>query len=213
MMKTNKRLLIISSLAIILILGVQTSVFAVVPYICDSYVEGQTIDSDILVPPGETCEINNSTINGNVIVQKGASFLTDFSLAVYGDFNSNRASEISLGNVELYGDLTIGNGNQVSIYDGTNVHGSTVIHGNNSVGASEWSSEEDSVIANNVYVNLWVATFNHNLVIIQNESLDGWADPDGTVNVGGNAICVKNGDYGDIAFSVIGKNKDCPVLD
>ena len=54
MTKTKHAVFTLTSLAVLLATGIVPNAFAAEPFICDSFVESQTINSEVIVPEGET---------------------------------------------------------------------------------------------------------------------------------------------------------------
>jgi len=181
--------------------------------ICDDTIDGKIINSNVIIPSGKNCDIIDSTINGDVTVEKEASVYASYSPVINGNFKAHGADSIHLRELKLYGNLIIINNDAVRIADGTEIHGDSIIKGNEFFGSDESSYYGNSQIVQNKIVFISDIYLHQNLSVINNDSVTSGLQYGENVVVYGNSICAQNGEWNDISFLVIGKNNHCPVED
>jgi hypothetical protein len=68
---------------------------------CTTTISGKTITGDLVVPAGMSCEIESTTVNGSVRVEKGAMFFASFSTSgsviIFGNLTAVQCGFVILG--------------------------------------------------------------------------------------------------------------------
>ncbi|MGN5762877.1 hypothetical protein ACNQO6_00805 [Acinetobacter calcoaceticus] len=70
---------------------------------CNSTIDNNTL-SDLTIPAGATCTVNNASIEGDVNIQKDASLILNSS-SVQGSIQANQAKAVRLINSSVSGDV------------------------------------------------------------------------------------------------------------
>lgn len=70
---------------------------------CNSAIDNNTI-SALTIPAGATCTVNNSSIEGDVDIQKDASLILNSS-SIQGSIQANQAKAVRLINSSVSGDV------------------------------------------------------------------------------------------------------------
>ena len=179
--------------------------------ICDGTIDGEIINSNVIVPSGKICDIVDSTINGDVTVEKNASLFVIYSPVINGNLKAQFAKSIHIQELRLYGNLIMINNEVVLIRDGTGIYGESIIKGNEFFGSDESSYYGNAKIVQNEVVYIADITLHQNISVINNDSVNGEGIYGEPVFVHGNSICTQNGELNDTSFVVLGKNNGCPV--
>ena len=198
------------SLVALLMVGVLSNVYAEKAFICDSHIENQTIDTEVLVPSGETCEFSEVTVNGNIIVQKKANFNVLVDSTINGNLSANHASEINITELKLYGNISILNSEIVHISQATVIFGDVLFSGNEFVDLFEQGIFGNAIISNNNRVDVADVGILGNLNLINNGQVNSDTDPDFYLSVFGHATCQQNDEINGV-INAIAKNNGCPL--
>jgi len=205
--KTQK--LLAGTLALVFAMGLASPAFAVSTFICDGLVEHQTIDANVVVPKGETCQLAGVEINGNVDVKKDAEFIIVESSDINGNISAKGAASIDIWELNLEGNLSALNGEDVSIQYATTIRGNVNIIGNGSVLLFEQSIFGNVKVIQNSEVDMADMGIGGNLDLLGNGLVLTGTDDFG-VFAAGNATCLNNDDITG-EFTAQGKNKGCPT--
>jgi len=205
--KTKK--LLAGTLALVFAMGLASPAFAVSTFICDELVESQTIDANVVVPKGETCELAGVVINGNVDVKKDAEFFIVESTDINGNISAKGAANIDITELHLTGNLSALNGEDVRISQATVIDGNLNIIGNGSVLLFEQFISGNVRVIQNSEVDMADMGIGGNLDLLGN-GLVSTGTEDFGVFAAGNATCLNNDDITG-EFTALGKNKGCPA--
>jgi hypothetical protein len=209
---SRKIILLMAGFAIFISFGFGHEAFAGENFvICDGTIDGKIINSNVIVPSGKSCEIVDSTINGDVTVEKDATVYVSYSPIINGNFKAHEAKSIHLRELILRGNLIMINNEAVRIADGTGIYGESIIKGNEFFGSSEASYYGNSVIVQNEVVYIADIILHQNISVINNDSVNGEVVFGEPVFVKGNSVCAQNGELNDVSFVTLGKNNGCPV--
>ena len=209
---SRKIILLMAGFAIFISFGFSHEAFAGGNFvICDGTIDGKIINSNVIVPSGKSCEIVDSTINGDVTVEKDASLLVSYSPVINGNLKAQFAKSIHIQELKLYGNLIMINNEDVLIKDGTEIHGESIIQGNEFFGSDESSYYGHLAIVHNEVVYISDIYLHQNLSLINNDSISSGLHYDEHVVVYGNAVCAHNAEWNDIGFLIVEKNNGCPV--
>lgn len=209
MIKTTDRLLL-TSLAALFSIAMFSSAYAEKTFICDSYIENQTIDAEVIVPSGETCEFYEITVNGNITVQKDANFTVLTSSTINGNISANQAAEIHITELHLYGNISITNSNNVDIQQATVIFGNAFFERNELVDLFEQAIFGNAVISQNNYVYVADIGIQGNLILVKNGLVEASSDPDFYLSIFGNATCQQN-DVINGVINALGRNNGCAL--
>jgi len=209
MTKTKQMLFTLPSLVVLLATGIVPNALAAEPFICDSYVENQTINSGVIVPEGETCEFSGVTVNGNVNVQKGAEFNIVFQSEINGNLIVNDASSIDFTELHMNGNISIVNTENVRINQATTVFGNVLLKGNGFIDLFEQSIFGNVIIAQNEEVEAADVGIGGNLLLVGNTLVTTGTNEDFFL-AAENATCIQNEVFNGVVF-VFEHNNGCPL--
>ena len=210
MTQINNSLFGLTSLVAILTLGLASPVFAEEPFICDSFIDNQTIDAEVIVPAGETCEFYEVTVNGNVTIQKDADFKISSSTTINGNLSANQANEINITELNMYGNISIVNSGNVDIQQATVIFGNVLFKGNNFVDLFEQAIFGNVIIAQNEGVDAADVGIHGNLLLLGNTLVNANTDSDFYLTVFENATCLQNEVFNGVV-NALAKNNGCPL--
>ena len=155
---------------------------------CTTTISDKIIDSDLVVPDGKTCDLENVTVTGNVYVEKHATFFTQFlssgSTVILGNVVATHCHFISAAS------LFVGGNVQIEACNGASASGiaSATISGNF---ACEFSPSgcgtSDSTISGNMQINK-----NGSFVTVRDNYVGGnlqcVGNPPSSLTVSGNTV-------------------------
>ena len=179
-------------------------------FICDSHIENQTIDAEVIIPSGETCEFYEITVNGNITVQRDASFIVLTSSTINGNISANHAAAINITELHLYGNISIADSYNVDIQQATVIFGNALFEKNEFVNLFEQAIFGNTIISQNNYVNVADIGIQGNLIMVKNNLVEANTDPDFYLSVNGNATCQQNEVINGV-INVLGRNNGCPL--
>jgi len=209
MTKTKHAVFTLTSLAVLLATGIVPNSFATEPFICDSFVENQTINSEVIVPEGETCEFSDVIVNGNVNVQKTAEFNIVFQSEINGNLIVNGASSIDFTELHMNGNISILNTENVRISQATTIVGNVLLKGNGFIDLFEQSIFGNVIIAQNDEVEAADVGISGNLLLLGNVLVTTSTDEDFFL-AAENATCIQNETFNGVVF-VFERNNGCPL--
>lgn len=104
---------------------------ALAAFECRGFILNPTIQGNLVVPPGETCDLSGGgTVTGNVTVGKDATFVTE-AVTIHGSVRGDGFASVAfLTTDEINGNIVLTGGSESILIEQANVGGRIVLTGN-----------------------------------------------------------------------------------
>ena len=165
---------------------------------CSGFISG-TIDDDLIIPSGSTCEvIGPLTVNGEIIVNSGASFFGNVGGTIIGNIEATNCDLIFINQFSITGNIQTVGCNRVFVVNTATVQGNIILERTQII-----AIVADSASAGNIQIidgvgssyQVWRSTTIGNIQIEGNTITDPSSPTPSFVGgntIGGNLICFDN---------------------